>query len=122
MAGNFYIIDDNPIDLLVSSKMVQRTFGGQVKTLNGGSEAIDYFKSETVKDNSIILLDVKMPEMDGFEFLTCFEPFVANAKDIRIFMLSSTLDRYDLDRAAKHKRVTKLLNKPLDTEELKGLL
>lgn len=123
MNYNFIVIDDNPIDLLVASRMLEHAFGSIVVPLKGSKEALDYFKHNPVQQNTIILLDIKMPEFDGFQFLEHFEYFKESFRhNSRIFLLSSSLDRYDIERAADHKLVVKLLNKPINTDELKDLL
>ena len=123
MSLNFIVIDDNAVDLLVSSRLVEYAFGSVVISLKGSTEALKYFEHNLVSENTVILLDIKMPDMDAFQFLDHFMFFKESIKkNTRIFLLSSTLDRNDLERAENHKLVVKLLNKPLNTDELKELL
>lgn len=123
MNYNFIVIDDNPIDLLVASRLLEYTFGVGVISLRGSKEGLEFFKNHKVSENTIILLDIKMPELDGFQFLDHFEYFKESFRqNSRIFLLSSSLDPTDIERAARHKLVVKMLNKPLNIEELKLLL
>jgi hypothetical protein len=57
------IVDDNPINLLVARKMIQK-FGGEVTTAENGAEAIDQAKD---KQFDIVLMDIQMPVLDGYE-------------------------------------------------------
>jgi signal transduction histidine kinase/CheY-like chemotaxis protein len=57
------IVDDNQINLLVASKIVQG-FGAEVTTVESGIEALRIVKE---KDFDLILMDIQMPELDGLE-------------------------------------------------------
>ena len=55
------VVDDNPINLLVAKKMVQK-FGAVVSTANNGKEAVDLAMANHF---DVILMDIQMPELDG---------------------------------------------------------
>jgi CheY-like chemotaxis protein len=115
------IIDDNIIDQIVTKQLLRKTLGiTEISTANNGKEGIQWLRNN--KSNSdeslIILLDIKMPEMDGFEFLLVFEMLSEELKkETQIFMLSSTLDPNDITRAKNNKYVKTLLSKPLPIKE-----
>lgn len=115
------IIDDNIIDQIVTKQLLRKTLGiTEISTANNGKEGIQWLRNN--KSNSdeslIILLDIKMPEMPGFEFLLVFEMFSEELKNqTQIFMLSSTLDPNDITRAKNNKYVKTLLSKPLPIKE-----
>ncbi|WP_017733834.1 response regulator [Nafulsella turpanensis] len=70
----------------------------------------------------IIFLDVKMPEMDGFDFLDAFEQKGLNEKfRVPIFMLTSSVNQRDISRAATYRAVKELITKPLTFEKLQEL-
>lgn len=121
------IIDDNVIDQIVTKQLLKKKLNLQaIEVVNNGKEGLqwllDYDKDST--DLLLILLDIKMPEMDGFEFLEEFERLKSNliSIDFMIVMLSSSLDPKDKKRADNNLNVTALLSKPLQTEELSLLL
>jgi len=67
-----YIIDDDPIYKLVTQKLIGKTnLFSEPKEFNNGNEAITYFEATTDLPD-ILLLDLEMPEMDGWEFLDEF--------------------------------------------------
>jgi two-component system, sensor histidine kinase len=56
------IVDDNEINLLVAKKAIMN-FGGKVTVAGGGIEALNLVKSN---DYDLILMDIQMPDMDGY--------------------------------------------------------
>ncbi|MGZ9735088.1 response regulator transcription factor [Flavobacterium sp. GNP002] len=115
------IIDDNIIDQIVTKQLLKKTLGiTDISTANNGKEGIQWLrnhKSNTEK-SLIILLDIKMPEMDGFEFLLEYETLPEELKkETQIFMLSSTLNPNDIARAKNNQYVKNLLSKPLPVKE-----
>lgn len=117
----FLIIDDNTIDQIVTKQLLKKALGiTEISTANNGKEGILWLNNHTrnFEESVIILLDVKMPEMDGFEFLSEFEILSEELKNkIQIFMLSSTLDHYDISRVKSNKYVKNLLSKPFPAKE-----
>lgn len=115
------IIDDNIIDQIVTKQLLKKTLGiTEISTANNGKEGILWFDNHAKElDNTlIILLDIKMPEMDGFEFLSEYEKLPEELKkETQIFMLSSTLDPNDIKQAKNNKYVKNLLSKPLPIKE-----
>lgn len=126
MKFKFLLIEDNLIDQLVTSQLLKKKLGlTEVIITNNGIEGMQwlYANEITFDDPLIILLDIRMPEMDGFEFLTEFEKLPENFKaKTQIFMLSSTLDSEDIQRAKKNKYVKSLLGKPFPVNEFKKLI
>lgn len=70
----------------------------------------------------VIFLDIRMPGMDGFEFLSEYEKLAINlGKSSIIMMLSTSLNPDDHQKANDNKLVKKFLNKPLDKEKIQLL-
>lgn len=116
-AKSFMIIDDSEIDRFVHLKLLSlNNISEDVKEFSGGQEALDYLNenhNNTGALPDIILLDIMMPEMSGFDFLAHFDHMVKKLKKTPlIFMLSSSNDDRDLRRAAANVHVSKLLKKP----------
>lgn len=124
-ACKFLVIDDNEIDRLITSRLLTNGGMTDVHTVNSGSEGIDWIKKHVanIGQTLIVLVDIMMPGMDGFQFMDAFERLDASVKRAtRVFMLSSTLDPRDIKRAASNKTVTELLSKPLPVAKLTAVV
>jgi len=121
------LIDDNEIDLKINSKLISLSnLFQEIIICQSGEEALDYLSRHMNDDDKLpnfILLDIQMPEMDGFEFLEEYKKFSTTLTDkCPVAMLSSTLDFGDTQRAEANPYVIKLLKKPLSPKELAKLL
>lgn len=120
------LIDDNIIDLKINSKiiLISKLFD-EIIQCQSGEEALQYFTTHALRPQelpNLILLDIQMPEMDGFEFLDNYKQLPAEWKtNCQIAMLSSTLDFGDIRKAEANSNVIKLLKKPLIPGELAAI-
>lgn len=120
------LIDDNFIDLKINSKIIllSKLFH-EIIQFQSAEEALNFFhhyRNEADKLPDLILLDIQMPEMDGFDFLDKYKNFPAVTKEKSLIaMLSSTLDFGDIKKAEANPYVIKLLKKPLSTKELEKI-
>ncbi len=122
-SNKIMLIDDNDIDLKINEKIVNFTkLFSDIIICKSGEEALCYLKSNLNDPKLLpkfILLDIQMPEMNGFEFLDHYKRLPASLTDIcMIAMLSSTLDFSDIQRAEANPFVVKLLKKPLIPQSL----
>jgi len=121
------LVDDNDIDIFLNKKLL-RTTGITENTVafHSAKEALDYLSENAnipEKLPSVILLDVLMPEVTGFQFLELFEKLPDSVKGVsKIVMLSSTIDPNDLERARSNRHVVDILKKPLEPVVLKQAL
>lgn len=121
------LIDDNVVDLKINSKIITlSSLFDEIITCQSGEEGLSYLK-KTLNDKEklpdLILLDIQMPDMDGFDFLELYKKLPKRLTDVcLIAMLSSTLDFGDIKRAEASLHVVKLLKKPLLPKELEELL
>ncbi len=120
------LIDDNRIDNIINKKILQNNqFAQDIEVFDSARLALLHLQKSVAdfKDlPEVIFLDIKMPEMDGFEFLEEFEKLAANvSQKCQILMLSSSMDPYDTKRANEMDSVKSLLNKPLNNNILSNL-
>ncbi|TNE79042.1 MAG: response regulator [Bacteroidetes bacterium] len=115
------LVDDNEIDLFLHEKLIKLAgISNHVDKFLSGKAALDYLQNTTP---DIILLDIQMPEMDGFEFLSFYDRFYSDREqETRIFMVSSSLDFGDISKAKASPLVSEFIKKPLNIVELKEAL
>ena len=120
----FLVIDDSSIDRFVAKLRLEQSFRPEeVKTVDSAREGIDWLSEFGEKQEVVILLDIKMPDLSGFDFLNLYEELPDNVKNnCKIVMISSTIDQDEMERANNHSRVRKLLEKPLNPDTLEPLV
>ncbi len=119
------IIDDDPIIVFGTKKLMElANFCGNFMVFENGKLALEGLKPLIQNQDllpEIILLDINMPVMDGWEFLeeiTKIEPL----KTITIYMVSSSIDPADIKRAESYSIVDKYIVKPINLEGIKKMM
>lgn len=120
------IIDDNNIDNYITSSLIKKNnFTNNLLEFDSGLKAIEYLnknKNNNQKLPDLILLDIYMPLMDGFEFLHFFEKIhPAITKNCKICIVSSSIDDNDIIKAKLDKNIYAFISKPLTVELLYSL-
>jgi CheY-like chemotaxis protein len=116
-------IDDDPITLMLFKKVINKAlFSKEIITAQNGEEALEFFKSiknTTTKQPQLIFLDLNMPVMGGWEFLDYFnKPEYINFNNIKVVVLSSTIDPEDVKKSETYPIVIDFLPKPITTSML----
>lgn len=125
MSGTYKIcllIDDNYIDNFVTRRILESGhFAEQIIVRQSPAEAITSLREGSIKPD-VIFLDIRMPLMNGFEFLQEYDKLDAESKSAeKIFMLSSSLDPNDFKRSTENKYITQFIHKPLTHKILEEL-
>ena len=130
----FWLVDDNEIDRVVNGRLIEAAYGAAVRKFKDGPTFLEALAQDSgVEENDlregsalagpgvVVLLDIKMPGVDGFGVLERMEMYPSSAlAKMTVFMLSATLDPDELRRAEGHPIVEALLPKPLDIHQLRG--
>ena len=123
---HFIVIDDSKLDCFIAEKIIKNTgISETIKSFLQATEALDYIKSIPVDEQTrtIILVDIQMPVMNGFEFVEAFEKLPADLiKNYTIFIISSSINENDLARVHTYATVKQFLNKTLISNNLSVLL
>jgi CheY-like chemotaxis protein len=115
------LIDDNYIDNFVTRKILEVcNFAETIVVVRSATEAIESLRKGTVKPD-VIFLDVRMPLMGGFEFLEAYDKIDMDKQNVKIFMLSSSLDPLDIRKAMDNKYITQFIHKPLTQKAIEEL-
>lgn len=118
----FLLIEDNLIDQFVIKQLLKKVLNiDEVSVANNGKEGLLWLKNHPDISSLIILLDIQMPIMNGFEFLSEYARIPLKFKiDTQIYVLSSTLDPDEIKRIKENQYVTEFLSKPLPIEEFRS--
>jgi len=113
------IVDDDEISIMLTDICLNdSSFFQEIETYLDGAYALEYLKKEYSEETMyIIILDINMPLMNGWEFLEEIKTF-ASQKNTSVFMLSSSTDRVDIKKAENIDLVKGFFSKPLKTEHL----
>ncbi|GAA4930117.1 response regulator [Mucilaginibacter defluvii] len=115
------LIDDNYIDNFVTTRMLESaSFAEKIVVYQSPAEAIDALRDGTVKPD-VIFLDIRMPVMSGFEFLQEYDKLNIDKENIKLYMLSSSLDPTDIRKSTDNKYITQFIHKPLTFQVLEDI-
>jgi DNA-binding response OmpR family regulator len=112
LTGNILLVDDLPENLQLLSDLLM-TLGYSVRSVTNGRMAITTAK---VKLPDLILLDVKMPDMDGYQVCQLFKED-EHLRDIPIIFISASDDVFDKVKAFWSGGVDYII-KPFQSEEV----
>ncbi|MCO7224888.1 response regulator [Pleionea sp. CnH1-48] len=115
------IVDDSEADQFISSALIHR-YDPAIEILQAydGQEALDILAQTSPLPN-LILLDINMPRMNGFEFLQCFVLDFAGFEG-HVVMLTSSEHKEDKAKAMDYPVVTEYLVKPLVSAMVKEII
>lgn len=121
------VVDDDSVYQFTASRTLQAThLAHQILQFQNGNEALNFLRngldaSQPIPD--IIFLDINMPITDGWAFLEEFHELKARLqKDIKIYMVSSSIDPRDRNRARAFPEVTDYIEKPISMNKFSELL
>lgn len=125
--AEIYLIDDDSLVNYLNREMIQAMApNSQIATFELAVNAIASLRRKVeLQEPSFphwIFLDINMPFMDGWEFLDQYAQLPANFRQqTKICLLSSSIDKNDLDRSAANPHVFDYLIKPLSDEQLEKI-
>lgn len=124
---NVLLIDDDTIYQFVASKTLQST--GFIKNLHvcsNGKEAYHYLDQNSTNKADlpdVILLDLNMPIMSGWEFLELYQNLIKRIeKDMHLYIVTSSLNDQDKEFSKRFSCVENYVVKPLVKEKITEIL
>ncbi len=125
--SQFILIDDDPMNNLICKLTIEMTLGQtDVKAFVNPESGLEYiqthFSNATSDASALLLLDINMPIMSGWEFLEMFDNLSFEVKDrVKICILSSSIDERDKERSYANKNVLDFLVKPLTDKDIQRI-
>jgi CheY-like chemotaxis protein len=125
--NHILLVDDDTINNFINEKLLKKLdVSNKTSVVINGEEAINFLKEVCEKDSTqcpeLILLDINMPVMDGFEFLERYKDLnIPNKSSIIIVMLTTSTNPNDTERLNK-TGVAGYINKPLTEQKLKEVM
>jgi two-component system, sensor histidine kinase SagS len=114
-SGHTLLAEDNPINQLVAQQMIEM-LGLSCDIAENGAEAVEAIAKDTHYD--LVLMDVQMPIMDGYEAMKTIRHM--GKSDLVICGLSANAMPQDIEKA-KAAGMTDYLTKPIESERLIGM-
>lgn len=114
-----YLVDDDKIFLLTAEFSLKRVFpNADISSFNSAEEAIAHMAKDKP---DLLLLDLNMPVMDGWSFLSILENS-DGLPSFPIYIVSSSIDPAEFQRASQSPFVRGFIEKPLDEQKVKALI
>lgn len=120
------IIDDDPTGIFLTTRLLRRE--GQpadvITSFVSPVEAVAFFRQQGPTDAlpHVVLLDLNMPLLSGWDVLDALQPLEAHLLGrCAVYVLTSSLTPADAARARQYPLVVGFLHKPLDGAEIQAM-
>ena len=120
MAEIFLVDDDEIQNLLI--KGIARKVNSEINIVyfSNPLEALENLKNKGANEQPLlILLDLNMPELSGWEFLEQYELFAHKTK---VVILTSSIDNSDIRKSSTNPAIIEYFSKPLSINQLENLV
>ncbi len=125
--NDVFVVDDDKIfHFIIKKLLISNNINVEPEFFENGLQAIEGIKNKLDKAQAppdLILLDINMPILDGWQFLEEFKTIKDKIKkEIAIYIISSSDNTVDRDRANDFKEEIKdYYLKPITVEGLKTI-
>ena len=124
-AARFIVNDDDPLNNTICRLTIKKALGAvDVVTFTDPTQGLQYIDTEysnpeDTDASTVLFLDINMPVMNGWEFLEKYEHLNQSVKDnIKVYILSSSVDDRDIEKANSNKNIVNYLAKPITKETI----
>lgn len=121
---NVLLVDDDSIFQMLGTKALQRVGVNdtRISKAHNGKQALELLKDRSIPRPNVILLDLNMPVMNGFEFLEAFNNLSPDEKDdTKVVIVTSSESETDIKKA-RELGAAEYLTKPLKDDKLSAVL
>eukprot|EP00746_Dinoflagellata_sp_MGD_P015815 gnl/MRDRNA2_/MRDRNA2_135348_c0_seq1.p2 gnl/MRDRNA2_/MRDRNA2_135348_c0~~gnl/MRDRNA2_/MRDRNA2_135348_c0_seq1.p2 ORF type:complete len:139 (+),score=8.40 gnl/MRDRNA2_/MRDRNA2_135348_c0_seq1:1464-1880(+) len=122
--GCILLVDDDMTSNFYNKSVIQQlNIAEKVEVAWNGKEAMEFLENPENENPELILLDINMPVMDGFEFVKALDINTTIDKSgIKIVMLTTSQHEKDVDKFKKYGLVSQYISKPIEREHLLSLV
>ena len=121
MSLNVLIVDDEPLARGILESYFQKISGFTV--VSSCQNALEAFSILSKQKIDIVLLDINMPIMNGWEFLDEYKRLNLDPLGkSKIYIISSSVFNNDINKAKSYPLVKDFVSKPLSVDKIKDLL
>lgn len=116
----FLLVDDDPLANLINRRFLEHAIGHQeIYTFGSAYEGILFLKTlDSIENHEVVIfLDINMPGMNGWDFLRELNREFAGQK-FYVYVLSSSADPEDKEKAESFKHVKSYIFKPLTKDKI----
>lgn len=112
------LIDDDLLFIFLVKKTIAQTLiPVEIKEINNALDALNYLKDNATNKDvlpDVIFLDLKMPVMDGWEFIERYRDFAdALIKKANLYIVTSSISPVDISKGKAMAEVTEFVVKPI---------
>lgn len=124
----FLLIDDDAVNNFITRTIIKKTLGEVpvtefIQPEHGIQFLKDYQGNGQTFGKTILLLDINMPTMTGWDFLEKFNELPPELiQHFKIYILTSSINPHDVEQAHKNPHVINLIQKPFSNVKLLTLM
>lgn len=125
-APSLLVVDDDKIYHFLMTRLLDTLNAGskvsEIKQVYSGQDALVYLKEHLGDKRCIVLLDLNMPSMSGFEFLDVLTGLPEICELCAVYIVTSSVNESDREKADEYEVVKGYLVKPVKRSVLEELL
>ncbi len=116
------IVDDDPMISLMHRTVIRKgDLSNNIQNFTNGKDALDFLLTNQEEYSYLLLLDLNMPIMNGWEFLDELNKHDVG-KNVIVAIVSSTVDKSNVVKATGYPQVVDFLSKPFTKNNLNDLI
>ncbi|WP_462249779.1 response regulator [Ekhidna sp.] len=116
------LIDDDATTNYLNKMIIERSaLVDEVLTFDSAEEALTFFNQSNSPEDALVLLDINMPIMNGWQFLDQYGS-MERTKSNKIVLLTSSINPSDKQLADEKLNVVDYMSKPLSVDMLQNLV
>jgi len=120
----FLLVDDDVLNNVLTKMILKKSFDKvHINVFNVAEDGLEFMKTEPINKSSegktTLFLDINMPTISAWDYLAAFDSFDASIKEqYDIYILSSSVDPKDINRAKENPLVADFIEKPINKDKL----